>query len=379
MSISMRSSIVAGTLIALSASTLAFACPPDSVPARPAGDMVAKPVPSDIRGLAKYLKSRDSGSTRPAIFAADYQPPASTAPADKSNAPQPAVQTAPAPEWLTRLVPDPGSPEQKAYTQRMKTKAQQEKELKKLRATYFRASKNTEVRQVGISKLREYTDAAIFPSLITLFQGEGADAEAAVLDHLADLKSDEADATLSWAAVFGKEKPFRDAATKRLVARTKEASEVTNRVKWPISLGLRDTSNNSIVAGARLGVLVHAAEEDGRKLTGVGARQSQSSTSESERSCARSFSHKFLREIPRISAARVRFPFATASAFRMCSRSACLTATLSGRIARSSAGRCTSARAMSSGKCEISMGAPAARTTACWIACPNSRTLPRNG
>ncbi len=174
------------------------------------------------------------------------QPPK---PADHA---QPAAAPQDSPEWLAHLVPDAGSPEQKAYTQRMKTKAQAEKELKKIRATYFRASKNTEVRQVGISKLREYTDAAIFPSLIALFQGEGADAEAAVLDHLADLKSDEADATLSWAAVFGKEKPFREAATKRLVARVKDIGGATNRVKWPISLGLRDTSNNTIVAGARL-------------------------------------------------------------------------------------------------------------------------------
>ena len=155
-------------------------------------------------------------------------------------------------DWLTNLVPDPGSPEQKTYTQRMKTKMQQERDLRKLRATYFRATKNTEMRQVGISKLREYTDAAIFPSLISIFQGEGADAESAVLDHLRDLKTDEADATITWAAVFGKEKPFRDAATKRLQARVKEVGEVTNRVKWPISLALRDTANATVAAGAEL-------------------------------------------------------------------------------------------------------------------------------
>lgn len=207
--------IIAGAL-----ASIAGACPPptDSVPAQPAGDTAV----------------RSDGNTR---SAADTQP---------------AVATTPAPAWLTNLAPDPGSPEQRAYTARMKTRFEQERDLKKLRATYFRASKNTEVRQVGISKLRQFTDAAVFPSLVTLFQGEGADVEAAALDHLRDLRTDEADATLCWAAVFGKERPFRDAATSRLLARVKEAGEVTNRVKWPISLALRDNANATVVAGARL-------------------------------------------------------------------------------------------------------------------------------
>lgn len=241
-----HTTLAAATLLALSA--LAPACPPDSVPPRPSGDVAAKPAPTtDVRALGKYLKSRDDKGGSATVVSADYRQPTSN-----TSDTQPAVQTSPAPEWLTNLVPDPGSPEQKAYTQRMKTKMQQERDLKKLRATYFRATKNTEMRQVGITKLREYTDAAIFPSLISIFQGEGADAESAVLDHLRDLKTDEADATITWAAVFGKEKPFRDAATKRLLARVKETGEVTNRVKWPISLALRDTSNTTVAAGAEL-------------------------------------------------------------------------------------------------------------------------------
>lgn len=222
--------VAATTLLSLS--LLAPACPPpvDSVPQHPAGDVAAKP--------------GTGGAT--VVSASDRQP------SGKASDTSPSVQTSPAPAWLTNLVPDPGSPEQKAYTQRMKSKVEQEKDLRKLRATYFRASRNTEVRQVGIAKLREFTDAAIFPSLIAIFQGEGNDAEAAVLDHLRDLKADEADASIAWAAVFGKESPFRDAATKRLTDRVKEAGEVTNRVKWVVSLGLRDTANNTVAAGARL-------------------------------------------------------------------------------------------------------------------------------
>lgn len=170
-------------------------------------------------------------------------------------APAPATQASDAPEWMRNLVPSTDSPEAKAYIKAQKSRVQQEKELKKLRAEHFRATRNVEMRQVGISKLRTYTDAAIFPSLIKLFEGEGEDAENAVLDHLRDLKTDEADATIAWAAVFGKAKLFRAAATKRLMARTTEiggSSAVTNRVKWVVSLGLRDKANDSVVAGAQL-------------------------------------------------------------------------------------------------------------------------------
>lgn len=155
-------------------------------------------------------------------------------------------------DWMTNLVPSPDSPEAKAYAKQQKTRAEQEKELKKIRAQYFRATKNTETRQVGIGKIRTFTDPAIFPVLINLFQGEGADAEGAVLDHLQDIKSDEADATIAWASVFGKEKDFREAATKRLMQRTKDAGGVSNRIKWVVSLGLRDNDTKAVVAASQL-------------------------------------------------------------------------------------------------------------------------------
>ena len=96
---------------------------------------------------------------------------------------------------MVRL-PDPNDPAEKARLERNRNLAQVEKELKQIRAKYFRATRNTEIRQVGISKLRAYDDPAVFPLLIELFKDEDEEARRAVLDHLGSLESDAADATI---------------------------------------------------------------------------------------------------------------------------------------------------------------------------------------
>lgn len=167
----------------------------------------------------------------------------------------PPDQSTPVPgddSWTTSLVPKAGSSEAKAYASAKKSRLQVDKDLKKLRAKHFHGVRNTEMRQLGIIQLREYTDPAIFPSLIKIFGDEGADVRNALLDHFRDLKSDEADASIAWVAVFAKDKDFRSAATTRLADRTRETGEVTNRVKWVVSLGLRDRANDSVAAAAQL-------------------------------------------------------------------------------------------------------------------------------
>src|SRR5690606_31360092 len=53
-----------------------------------------------------------------------------------------------------------------------RTLQEMQRDLRKLRATYFGSMRNREIRQVGISKLREYTDPIIFPELLELFAYE---------------------------------------------------------------------------------------------------------------------------------------------------------------------------------------------------------------
>jgi hypothetical protein len=151
---------------------------------------------------------------------------------------------------MRNLVPDTNSPAAKRYAAAQKTRLQIEKDLKKLRAQYFRNTRNTEVRQVGIGKLREYTDPALFPTLLQLFEGEGRDVEDALIDHLASLRTDEADASVAWAGVFGKTPEFRGHAVKRLAERVKETGAASERVKWVVSVGLRDKANEHVAAAA---------------------------------------------------------------------------------------------------------------------------------
>lgn len=147
--------------------------------------------------------------------------------------------------------PDPNDPTEKAYAAAQKQRRAIEKELKLIRAKYFRATRNTEMRQVGISELREYDDPAVYPLLIDLFKDEDADVRGAVLDHLCDLNNDAADATVAWSAVFDKDKSFRNQAAERVVKRAKDAG-VSNRVKSVIASGLRSKKDGTVAAAAHL-------------------------------------------------------------------------------------------------------------------------------
>ncbi len=158
----------------------------------------------------------------------------------------------PAPEWMKNLVPPPDSPQAKAHAAAQRTRVQMEKDLKKIRAKYFRSSRNTETRQLGILEIRKYTDPALFPLLLSTFEGEGEDVENGVFDHLRDLKIDEADATLAWAAIYGGTPNYRTRATVRLMERTAEVGTPSYRVRSAIALGLREQSNGPLAAAAQL-------------------------------------------------------------------------------------------------------------------------------
>ncbi|MCC6321519.1 MAG: hypothetical protein IT438_08820 [Phycisphaerales bacterium] len=150
-------------------------------------------------------------------------------------------------------VPDPNSPAEVAYRESQKKRVEMDKDLRKIRAQYFRGIRNTEIRQVGLSKLRAFNDPAVYPTLLDLFAQEDKDVRAEVLQLLVDQNRDEADAAIAWAAVFDNDKWFRDEATKRLLARIKDPpSGVSDRVKSVIAFGLRDQKNQVIAAAAQM-------------------------------------------------------------------------------------------------------------------------------
>lgn len=167
------------------------------------------------------------------------------------------VDTSGVPEWIARIAEDPSSPESKKYAAQRKTRLQLERELKKVRAEYFRATKNAETRQVGISKLRQYTDPALFPLLVDLFKNEDRDVRAALLDHFVDQETDEADATLAWGAVFDDDPWYREEAQSRVQKRVKQVGRTSDRVKWAAAAGLKTSSERVIASAAQFAQHMH--------------------------------------------------------------------------------------------------------------------------
>jgi hypothetical protein len=166
------------------------------------------------------------------------------------------VDGQPAPH-LNHKVYDPGAPgdDAPAISDR-----EAERQMKRIRAKHFGTVRNTEVRQLGISKMREFTDPLLFPTMLEVFGREADDVRNALLDHFADQACDQGDASLGYVAVFGKDEAFRKAATERLqgrVAQLHEAGALEQgdapwRIKAIISNGVQQSNEAHAGAAAQL-------------------------------------------------------------------------------------------------------------------------------
>lgn len=125
-----------------------------------------------------------------------------------------------------------------------------ERELRGIRAKYIRGIRNVEIRQAGIAKLREFNDPASFPLMLEIFRND-EDVRLALMRHLADSETDEADATLAWTAVYDESKAVRQAATETLKERFKKAP-VSMGVQSVVALGLRSHKDGVLSASANL-------------------------------------------------------------------------------------------------------------------------------
>lgn len=134
-----------------------------------------------------------------------------------------AQEEAPAPaKQETVKAPEAAAPDADGQGERDITLKEGLKQLKRIRLKHFGQMRNTEIRQIGIAKLKDYTDPKFFPHLLEIFGRERADVQSAVLDLIADQKTDRGDATLAYAAVFEKDAEFRKLAAARLLRRTEE-------------------------------------------------------------------------------------------------------------------------------------------------------------
>jgi hypothetical protein len=159
-------------------------------------------------------------------------------------------------------VPNPDDPAVRTYAATQKQRVAAEREMRKLRAEYFDNIRNTEIRQIGISKLRQYADRPfLYPALLREFARCGEDVRGAILDLFADQQSDEGDTTLAWTAIFDKDEGWRAMAAERLQRRIKDPGEATTRMKQVIAHGLRrDSTEKQMAAAARLASQLNVLE-----------------------------------------------------------------------------------------------------------------------
>jgi hypothetical protein len=154
---------------------------------------------------------------------------AAMAAAQPSTLPTLRAPTVPAPEQQPAKVSPsediPDEPAAEGSGLRVIPLKQGVKELRRIRLKHFGQIYNTEIRQLGIAKLREYNEPKFYPFLLEIFGHEKKDVQGAVLDLLADQKDERADTTLAYAAIFEKDEWFRQEAAKRLVKRTAEYSK----------------------------------------------------------------------------------------------------------------------------------------------------------
>lgn len=159
------------------------------------------------------------------------------------------------PSWIVAEMADQDSEAVRLYRSRQAELRRMERELRRLNATYFR-TRHVETRQIGLYRLRQYTDPAAFPAMLEVFERSGDDVRAGVLDHLADLDHPDADTTLAWAAVFGATQAWRADARERLVRRVEEVGSVSDPIKFVVAGALQKHNQEEVVAGAEVADLL---------------------------------------------------------------------------------------------------------------------------
>jgi len=150
------------------------------------------------------------------------------------------------------VMPDLDSPEAKAKAEVRREQRLIERELRRIRYQYFRATNNTEIRQVGLAKMREYTDPIAFEPLLEVFGESDAEVREAMLDHIAAQATPESDAALTWAAVYADNEQLRNAAAYRVHSRFDQSGEVTLGQERIIASGLAEQSDGPLTAAANL-------------------------------------------------------------------------------------------------------------------------------
>lgn len=165
------------------------------------------------------------------------------------------------PAWIARDLADHDNKDGlNAYRNVKRERKDLIREFNRLKREYFRAHKNVEMRQLGISKLREYTDPETYPALLEVFRRDHEEVRGAILDMLADQQTDEADSALCWAAIFDKDESFRAQALERLAERAEKNKGASERIVYIVAEAIKRPNNDVRGAAAKVADLLNITQ-----------------------------------------------------------------------------------------------------------------------
>ena len=123
------------------------------------------------------------------------------------------------PQWVVLELKDDSQASRRLAYRTSRQEA--ERELKTIRHKFLRGSED--LRQIGLSKIREYADQPdLYPVLLEIFGRENDEVRGAVLDVLMEQDSPEGDIALAWTAIHDRDPWMREQSLNRLKARVDE-------------------------------------------------------------------------------------------------------------------------------------------------------------
>ncbi|HEB61136.1 MAG TPA: HEAT repeat domain-containing protein [Phycisphaeraceae bacterium] len=165
---------------------------------------------------------------------------------------------------LPVVVPAPGGPAFKNFREEQARRADLysfRQEVRRLRAKYFRNTRNAEIRREGIAKLSEYNQPDHFQVLIEMLEDEGEDVQYGLTEHFRRLADPSGDAALAWMALRGKQQETRELAKQALLDRVDALKgKVPDSVRYLVEQHIRSNIHAEAAAGAQLAQQLHLYE-----------------------------------------------------------------------------------------------------------------------
>lgn len=129
-----------------------------------------------------------------------------------------------------------------------RARASAEKDLMRLAHDHFQNG-NKLVRQAGYAKIRQYTDSSLFPLMVSVLRHEERDVQEVLLDHFAELRTDDGDAMLAWLAVFDKNSWIAKESQLRLLSRNAAWKKAEKKPGTPPGLSAPEAVTSVVLAG----------------------------------------------------------------------------------------------------------------------------------